>query len=78
MPGFWINQIRTDRNIHPPELNLLLLRPFNSCLSCCKSSDRDSAWGTADVVQADFVAEVDGLWITAVFAADADFQILAD
>ncbi len=50
---------------------LLFLRTFNSSLSGRKASDRDSAWGTANVVQADLVAEVDRLGITAVFPADA-------
>ena len=40
-----------------------------------QAGDWDSAWGAAYVVQADFVAEVDGLGIAAVFAADADLQV---
>ena len=74
MPGFLRDPIRTDKNVHPTWEDLLLHRSFHRCLSCCQAGDRDAAWRTADVVQADLVAEVDGLWIAAVLAADADLQ----
>jgi hypothetical protein len=46
---------------------------FNSC----RAGDRGSAWAAAHVVQANFVAEVDGFWIDAVFAANTGFPVLA-
>ena len=52
-----------------------LFAGFDRGLSGCQAGDWDSPWGAADVVQTDFVAEVDGLWIATVFAADADLQI---
>ena len=52
-----------------------LFAGFNGGLSGCKAGDWDSPRAAAHVVQADFVAEVDGLGIAAVFATDADLQV---
>ena len=40
-----------------------------------ESGDGDSEGGATDVVEADFVAEVDAARVAAVFAADAALEI---
>ncbi|MEY2725637.1 MAG: hypothetical protein RLZZ458_1504, partial [Planctomycetota bacterium] len=50
----------------------------HSGLSGSKAGDGDAAWGAADVVESDFVAEVDGLGIAAMFAANTDLEIRTD
>src|SRR5207244_10240135 len=47
------------------------------CLGSGEASDGDAERAAAYVVQTDFVAELDGVGITAVLAADADFQVFA-
>ena len=55
----------------------LSVASFNRGLGGGQSRDGDSARAAAHVVQPDFVAEVDGLRIAAVFATDADLQVRA-
>jgi hypothetical protein len=50
---------------------------LNSSLRGCQTGDYNSPWGAGDLVQADFVAEVDGLGIAAVLATDADLRLVA-
>ena len=52
-----------------------LFAGFNSSLCSGQTGDGDSPWRAADVVQADFVAEKDGLRVAAVLAADTDLQV---
>ena len=48
---------------------------FDGCLGC-REACREQAEGRAgDVVEADLVAELDGLRIAAVLAADADLEV---
>ena len=49
---------------------------FQCRLSGGQASDGDSKWGAAYVVEADSVAELDAVGVAAVFAADADFEVL--
>ncbi len=48
---------------------------FESCLGCREPCRQQTEGRAGDVVEADLVAELDGLWIAAVLAADADLEV---
>src|SRR6185503_17244660 len=47
---------------------------FQCCLSCRQAGGQQAEGRAGDVVQADFVAELDGLWIAAMLAANTNLQ----
>src|SRR5215475_11456357 len=48
---------------------------FQGRLRCCQPCRQQTEGRAGDVVEADLMAELDGLWIAAMFAADADLQV---
>src|SRR3954463_13496671 len=57
---------------------LFLFRPvLNRSVRCREARDGDAEGGAAHVIESHVVAELDGLGIAAVFAADAALEILA-
>src|SRR5207245_5477248 len=66
-----------DSNCFSPANSLSFLRLpfFNHYLSCGPSRDGNPEGRSADIVHAQPVTELDAVRITAVLAADADFQL---
>src|SRR2546425_3077177 len=66
-----------DSNCFSPANSLSFLRLpfFNHYLSCGQSRDGNPEGRSTDIVHAEPVAELDAVRITAVLAADADFQL---
>ena len=46
-----------------------------SRLRCGKASGQHAEWGAGYVVHSYFVAELDGGWVAAVLATDANFEV---
>src|SRR4029079_7569701 len=60
-----------------PEVLFVAFRLFpERRLGGRQAGDRHAEWRAAHVIHADFVAEVDAVGVAAVFAADADFEVL--
>ena len=51
-------------------------RLFESCLRRCQPGRQQTERGAGDVVQANLVAELDGLRIAAVLAANAHLEVV--
>src|SRR5579884_1289806 len=48
---------------------------MEGCLPCGESGGRHAEWSGADIVEADVMAETDGVGIASVFSADPDLQV---
>src|ERR1700676_3707921 len=63
-------------NLSSPALGLSVLGCVSDCgLCCCQSCDRNSEGAAADVVQAQLVAEVDGVRVSPMLSADPDLHL---
>src|SRR5580692_10031732 len=51
---------------------------FNRRMGRREAGNRHSIRAATDIVQSDAMAELDGFWIAAVFAADAALEVFAD